>query len=76
MAATSATTKKAAAAAAPTIGIKEAYLLIYNGVCCLGWAYVLALGLPTLYRVFMAHVGSSSDGSGIGASLKFAMSTV
>jgi hypothetical protein len=72
MAATATTTKKAAA---PSIGIKEAYLLIYNGVCCLGWAYVLALGLPTLYRVFMARV-SSSDGSGIGASLKFAMSTV
>ena len=72
MAATATTTKKAAA---PSIGIKEAYLLIYNGVCCLGWAYVLALGLPTLYRVFMAR-NSSSDGSGIGASLKFAMSTV
>lgn len=70
------TTKKAAAA--PSIGIKEAYLLIYNGVCCLGWAYVLALGLPTLYRVFMARVISngSSDGGSIAASLKFAMSTV
>ena len=66
-----ATTKKAAA---PNIGIKEAYLLIYNGVCCLGWAYVLALGLPTLYRVFMAR--GSSDGGSIAASLKFAMSTV
>jgi len=75
MAAAAATTKKAAA---PSIGIKEAYLLIYNGVCCLGWAYVLALGLPTLYRVFVARrdVSGGGDGSGIGASLKFAMSTV
>jgi hypothetical protein len=74
---TATTTTKKAAAAAPSIGIKEAYLLIYNGVCCLGWAYVLALGLPTLYRVFMARVSNgSSDGGSIAASLKFAMSTV
>lgn len=31
---------KKKAAAAPTLGPKELYLVAYNGLCCLGWAAV------------------------------------
>ena len=39
-----ATAKKAP----PSLGPKDIYLILYNALCCLGWAYVLALGIPSL----------------------------
>lgn len=39
----------------PPLGIKELYLILYNGFCCIGWAYVLFIGLPT----FVSAVVSS-----------------
>ena len=39
-----ATAKKAP----PSLGPKDVYLILYNALCCLGWAYVLALGIPSL----------------------------
>ncbi len=36
------------APAPPTLGLKDLYLILYNALCCLGWAYVLALGVPSL----------------------------
>eukprot|EP00584_Thalassiosira_punctigera_P004777 CAMPEP_0172527112 /NCGR_PEP_ID=MMETSP1067-20121228/1866_1 /TAXON_ID=265564 ORGANISM="Thalassiosira punctigera, Strain Tpunct2005C2" /NCGR_SAMPLE_ID=MMETSP1067 /ASSEMBLY_ACC=CAM_ASM_000444 /LENGTH=786 /DNA_ID=CAMNT_0013310779 /DNA_START=31 /DNA_END=2391 /DNA_ORIENTATION=+ len=35
-------------AAPPALGPKDLYLVLYNALCCLGWAYVLALGIPSL----------------------------
>ena len=37
---------------------KQLYLIAYNALCCLGWAYVLALGIPSA----IASVTSSLDG--------------
>jgi very-long-chain (3R)-3-hydroxyacyl-CoA dehydratase len=31
-------------------GPKEVYLLVYNSLCCLGWALVLKLAMQTLVR--------------------------
>lgn len=31
-----------------SLGVKEIYLILYNSVCCVGWAVVLAGGLKTL----------------------------
>ena len=42
------------AAPPPSLGPKEMYLVAYNALCCLGWAYVLALGVPSLYASFAA----------------------
>lgn len=38
----------AKAPAPPSLGPKDLYLILYNALCCLGWAYVLALGVPSL----------------------------
>jgi hypothetical protein len=48
--------------APPKIGIKEIYLICYNALCCLGWSYVLALGVPSLYNAFV-FARSSSGGA-------------
>ena len=37
---------------------KQLYLIAYNALCCLGWAYVLALGIPSA----IASVTSSLEG--------------
>ena len=34
--------------AAPALGPKDLYLVLYNALYCLSWAYVLALGIPSL----------------------------
>ena len=52
----------AKAPAPPTLGPKDLYLILYNALCCLGWAYVLALGIPSL-------VSSVSDATSSGTSL-------
>jgi len=31
-----------------SLGIKELYLILYNSICCVGWAVVLAGGIKTL----------------------------
>ena len=50
------------------LGLKDLYLITYNALCCLGWAYVLALGIPT----FIASVTSSIGTSSLVESLKIA----
>mmetsp|Transcript_5716 Transcript_5716/g.11160 ORF Transcript_5716/g.11160 Transcript_5716/m.11160 type:complete len:786 (-) Transcript_5716:180-2537(-) len=42
-------------ASPPALGPKDLYLILYNALCCLGWAYVLALGIPSI----LASVASS-----------------
>jgi very-long-chain (3R)-3-hydroxyacyl-CoA dehydratase len=39
----------------PSLGMKDLYLIFYNGFCCIGWAYVLFIGIPS----FFAAVASS-----------------
>ena len=30
------------------MGLKEIYLVLYNGACCMGWAYVWAMAMQSL----------------------------
>ena len=46
--------------AAPSLGLKDLYLIFYNALCCLGWAYVLVIGIPSLLTSI-----SSSTSSGV-----------
>ena len=58
---------------APSLGPKDLYLILYNSLCCLGWAYVLVLGIPT----FVSTVASSlSSGLSIVEALQTAGSSV
>ena len=47
--------------AAPTLGPKELYLILYNALCCLGWAYVLALGIPSVFNSVTSSDASLLD---------------
>ena len=38
-----------AAPKSPSLGPKDLYLIAYNGLCCIGWAYVLFIGLPSFF---------------------------
>jgi hypothetical protein len=49
------------AAPPPSLGPKEMYLIAYNGLCCLGWAYVLALGVPSLLGSVRAATASGAS---------------
>ncbi len=51
--------KKASAPPPPAAMSKDIYLMQYNAFCCLGWAYVLALGIPTLFQSIVASKSSS-----------------
>ena len=31
------------------MGIKDLYLIVYNGLCCIGWATVLFIGIPSFF---------------------------
>jgi hypothetical protein len=42
----------------PKLGIKESYLISYNALCCLGWSYVLIVGVPSLFRFFSSALSS------------------
>ena len=59
-----------AASKSPSLGLKDLYLIVYNGLCSIGWAYVLFVGVPS----FFSSV-ASSDASIIDA-LKAAGSSV
>eukprot|EP00571_Detonula_confervacea_P000439 CAMPEP_0172315300 /NCGR_PEP_ID=MMETSP1058-20130122/24776_1 /TAXON_ID=83371 /ORGANISM="Detonula confervacea, Strain CCMP 353" /LENGTH=787 /DNA_ID=CAMNT_0013029355 /DNA_START=44 /DNA_END=2407 /DNA_ORIENTATION=+ len=59
----------AAASKAPSLGPKDIYLILYNAVCCLGWAYVLALGIPSLFN---SVASSTSSGASLLDALKTA----
>ena len=54
----------------PSLGIKDLYLILYNGFCCIGWAYVLFIGIPSFFSAV-----ASSDAPLIDA-LKAAGSSV
>uniref|UniRef100_A0A7S1YXL8 very-long-chain (3R)-3-hydroxyacyl-CoA dehydratase n=1 Tax=Trieres chinensis TaxID=1514140 RepID=A0A7S1YXL8_TRICV len=45
---------------------KDLYLILYNGACCLGWAYVLSLAIPTAVSTGLSTVyaAGSDDGEG------------
>lgn len=64
---------KAQATAPPSLGAKDIYLIIYNAICCLGWAYVLALGIPSLVTSISS---STANGSSLLDALKYAGSTM
>ncbi len=38
-----------AAPKSPSLGPKDLYLIAYNGLCCIGWAYVLFIGFPSFF---------------------------
>ena len=59
-----------AAPKSPSLGMKDLYLILYNGACCIGWAYVLFVGIPSFFSAV-----ASSDASLIDA-LKAAGSSV
>jgi hypothetical protein len=42
----------------PKLGVKESYLISYNALCCLGWSYVLIVGIPSLFRSFSSSLYS------------------
>mmetsp|Transcript_16015 Transcript_16015/g.33486 ORF Transcript_16015/g.33486 Transcript_16015/m.33486 type:complete len:794 (+) Transcript_16015:21-2402(+) len=53
----------------PALGQKDFYLILYNALCCIGWAYILALGIPS----FISSVASAtSSGESIVEALKTA----
>ncbi|KAL7504946.1 hypothetical protein ACHAXN_002466 [Cyclotella atomus] len=54
---------------APTLGPTQLYLILYNSVCTLGWAYVLVLAIPSFFR---STSSSLSSGSSLLTSLKYA----
>ncbi len=68
----SASTNKKASAPPPAAMSKDIYLIQYNAFCCLGWAYVLALGIPTLVQSIIASMSSSSSGTSFIEALKIA----
>ena len=68
----SASTNKKAAAPPPAATSKDIYLIQYNAFCCLGWAYVLALGIPTLVQSIAASMSSLSSGTSFIEALKIA----
>ena len=55
--------------AAPTLGPKDLYLILYNALCCLGWAYVLALAIPSL---LFSIASATSSGASLFEALKTA----
>ena len=57
------------APAAPSLGLKDFYLIAYNALCCIGWAYVLVIGLPTLFKSVSF---STSTGESLVDALKIA----
>jgi len=57
------------ALAAPSLGVKDLYLIAYNALCCIGWAYVLVIGLPTLFKSVSF---STSTGESLVNALKIA----
>ena len=57
------------APAAPSLGLKDLYLIAYNALCCIGWAYVLVIGLPTLFKSVSF---STSTGESLVDALKIA----
>lgn len=40
--------------APPSLGIKDLYLILYNGFCCIGWAYVLFIGIPSFFNAVVS----------------------
>ena len=46
----------------PPMGPTQLYLIAYNSLCTLGWAYILTLALPSFYHSTLA---SLSDGSSL-----------
>ena len=63
----------AAAGKPPSLGPKDLYLIVYNAACCLGWAYVLALGIPSLLASVAASDASLLDAlKNAGSELYFA----
>ena len=57
------TASKSPSPQAPSLGLKDIYLIAYNGMCCLGWAYVLMLGVPSIIVSVSSSVDSGSDTS-------------
>lgn len=47
-------------APAPSLGAKDLYLVLYNSACTLGWAYVLALSIPTLFSAASSNISEGS----------------
>ncbi|KAL7522975.1 hypothetical protein ACHAWX_007747 [Stephanocyclus meneghinianus] len=57
----------------PSLGPTQIYLILYNSLCTLGWAYVLTLAIPSFARSTSA---SLSAGLGLGPSLRAAAETL
>jgi hypothetical protein len=66
--ATTAPTEKAAAIP-PAVVTKDIYLIQYNAFCCLGWAYILAIGIPTFVQ---SVISSTASGTSVIDALKLA----
>lgn len=53
-------TTKSATPPPPAVMSKDIYLLQYNAFCCLGWAYILAIGIPTLVQSVIASTTTTT----------------